>query len=277
MKFRDKKNRVRSKFSKKNLKNMRKSRSRDHLEHVRMEHENLARELQKMLVLRSYVDSSSENESSSENQKNRGVLVINDAFSVEDVLNWIVSKDGGKDKRLESKLRREAWRTIQVMFDLGIIDLVNRNESRENVDVIFKGYSAWYYFTDASYNLGPLNHQIENLSKQYNIRECKSKVEILWDPAPCDGYITAINLSFVSKPKLRSKWSVVIFEHISQKNSIEYESHSNSKKSVGSKVYLKEGKLCGYKIFPRVSKCRVESYTLYVDSLKQSKSEMYRC
>ena len=161
----------------------RKSRSVRDLEHVRKEHEDLARELQKMLVLRSYVESSS-----SENQKS---LVTNDAFAVEDVLNWIVSKDGGKNKRLERKRRRDAWRTIQVMFDLGIIDLVNRNESRDNVDVIFKGYAAWYYFTDASYNLGPLNHQIESLSKQYHTRECKSKVEIIFDPAPCDGYITA--------------------------------------------------------------------------------------
>ena len=84
----------------------RKSRSVRDLEHVRKEHEDLARELQNMLVLRSYVESSS-----SENQKS---LVTNDAFAVEDVLNWIVSKDGGKNKRLERKRRRDAMSRISL-------------------------------------------------------------------------------------------------------------------------------------------------------------------
>ena len=219
------------------LQNERKSKTSRHhnLEHKRSHYENLACELQKMLILKSYEDSDTKS------------VLTNDSFLVTDILDWIVSKH----KKLDSKVRREAWKNIQVMFDLGIIDLVNRTESRENVDVIFKGYSAWYYFTNPTYHLGPLNHQVENMNQMTILREDRSKVEILLDPAPCDGYVTAINLSFVSKPKLRNKWSVVIFDHISQKNSIEYESRSNSR-SMGSNLwrYLqKKGNFVGTKYF----------------------------
>eukprot|EP00939_MAST-03C_sp_MAST-3C-sp1_P001076 g1076.t1 len=162
------------------------------------------------------------NHGSSNSNNNKSVL-SNGSFIASDAISWLVAHN---DLKEESKRRSHAWTALQGMVDEGVIVHMRGDKESGTTNVVFAGYSAWYYFSSMSPTIGPTSAQLRALAdasrrglhRFRHQQHSKDRVQIIEDPSPRDGYITSVNVVFASRPTMLKGWSVVVYDHVSKKS-----------------------------------------------------------